>query len=51
VRKVEDKEKKKGDGEVKKEDGVDVAPMATVGTSAPVAPAAVMSAPAEKNAA
>lgn len=51
VRKVEDKEKKKGDGEVKKEDGVAVAPMATVSTSAPVAPAAVMSAPAEKNAA
>jgi vacuolar protein sorting-associated protein 72 len=53
VRKIEEKEKK-GDGEVKKEDGVvvaPVAPMTTVGTSAPAAAMSVPPvAPAAKNA-
>jgi hypothetical protein len=53
VRKIEEKEKK-GDGEVKKEDGVvvaPVAPMTTVGTSAPAAAMGVPPvAPAAKNA-
>ncbi|KAI4834387.1 YL1-domain-containing protein [Aureobasidium sp. EXF-8845] len=44
VRKVEDKEKK-GEGEVKKEDGVIVAPVAPMTTAAASAPAAVMTVP------
>jgi vacuolar protein sorting-associated protein 72 len=44
VRKIEEKEKK-GEGEVKKEDGVVVAPVAPMTTVGPSAPAAAMGVP------